>query len=115
MSRCGGDRGLGLFEMRALDFELVLLLDEFSFGFKIGQFGDELLADQRPVHFGLFNEQRDGGLELADGRFAVAGFGFLLCLLPVRGRDLGAPSSRLGEEIVALSGKQTGLDFFGGA
>ena len=87
------DGGLGLFEMRALNLELMLLLGELFLRFEIGELGDELLADQSPVNLGLLQEQGDGGLKLGDRRFARGGLRLLLRFLPVEAAILARRSS----------------------
>ena len=93
--------------MRALDLQLLLLLDKLSFGFEISELGDELLADERAMHVGLLLQKRNGGFELGDGGLGGRGFRLFLRLLPLGGRDLGAPLLGLAQEIIG-AGRQEG-------
>ena len=102
----GDDGGLGLVEMRALNLELMLLLDKLFLGFEIGELGDELLADQSPVNLGLLQEQRDGGFKFGDSRLAGCGLRLLLRFLPVERCDFGPALLALGEKVVPLGRKQ---------
>ena len=60
------------------------------------------------MHVGFLLQKRNGGFELSDGRPGGGRLGLFLRLLPVGGRDLGAPLLGLAQQIPALRGEKAG-------
>src|SRR5262249_25236852 len=100
-------------QMTLLNAEFLLLFDQQLQGLEIGELRAQLLLHERLADVDAWLDDRDRGLELMDGRCDRGLLGFLLRLLTVERRQLGAVLDHLVEQKLTLSAQQCRVGFGG--